>query len=163
MHGGDTVLPKMFLGITLLQIFLPVVFAQGGSLVVVEYYKNYEVGGNIYPVQLVYTPNDGYVALRIRFEKEGWSDARALEFLKKEVLHLAWADQLTPSHGPAVTIIGEYTFVFAGGFPTWIPHRVYDFCKCQYLQFGIEGKVTGKVITAKGVEKIPLKFYPYLQ
>lgn len=137
-------------------VFCSVLVAQGGNLVVVNYHKNYQEGEKTYPVQLVYTPNDEFIKLRICFDNEKWSNEKALEFLRTEVNFLVQSGQTEVGDG--------YSFVFTGTYPVWAPHRQFDGDgkSFQYLQFTNGGSVTGKKIVGNGTEKIIGKYYPYL-
>jgi hypothetical protein len=146
---------KTFLIIVLLVSFTAALLAQGGSLVVVQYYKQYEVAGKSYPVELVYTPNDGWIKLRIRFDNEKWSMDQALDFLKTEV----W----TITHAGRTEVGDQYFFTFTGKYPLWVPYRQFDERESfQYLRFTDAGKVVGKEITGSGLEKVVGDYYPYI-
>lgn len=87
----------------------------------------------------------GYVEVRVKFASraEMSNKEACVEFLKKEVQKLA--------SGKVVPLSGGYTFEFKGGTPIeghgeGTGHNYYN----KVLIFGMEAKVDGKSITAKG-------------
>lgn len=145
--------------VTVLFVFYSALPAQNGSFLKVQYNKSYQVGDKTYPIELVYTPNDGYIKLRIVFDNDKWSNEKAREFLVAEVLTLTTGER---------TEIGEgYFFTFVGKYPDCLPHRQYSDTEknrsWMYMQFTNGGRVAGKEITGIGLEKLRGDFSPCIK
>lgn len=141
---------KMF-GLVLLLTFPAMSFSQGGQFLKVQYPKPYQIGDKTYPVELVYTQDNGWIKLRIVFDNENWGEgdgyAKALEFLRTEVQSLWSAPRTEIGEGYFLTPVGKY--------PVCSTHRLDNEERHDMnLHFTNKGSVTGKEITGIGIDKL---------